>query len=985
MNNELSPEMSLLLAKVTELLNAQTNTITENITAAILKQVDEKIKPIREENEKLKNEVEVLNKKILNLEMNSKRNNILIHGLPEASEEKHEDLINLVTSTLKGIEIEIESREIDRLQRLGKRGENDSKTRPILLTTTTLQKKIQILRNKKKMKPNTYITHDLPKQKLLLKKESKSTYTNRNEMEKRKRSETPSPGAEKSQLSTTNNQTKQHTTQIINKKYNKLKQINLPPRMVTAGESDRHPLTTNNRIYIATLNTRTLRTPESLLELEEALKDLHWDIIGISEMRRAGEAINEHLDYLIFNKGEMRGQGGVGFMIKIHLKNYIQDFHGVNDRIALLNIRIPNYKKMWTVIQVYAPTEQADYSEIESFYRTKQNNDEYVLGNFGYGKRSPNGQRLVDFLMEHNLTLLNSIFKKNVNNKWTWFSPDKKSRNEIDYIISNHPKLFTDTSVISKLNFNTDHRMVRAALKATPAKLPRKHIAPTRTTDHSDINQLTSHSLDRLRDELMASDSRDVKTSYAKLQKNLTNHKNKKLSKHKYTLSNPTLQLIHERKSLFNNKLRKQNTQKITELSKRIRNSIIKDRKTNRLHILEKHITRTGGTRRALKELREKTPWIINLKKNCNDNGRTSNRKEINKTATRFYSSLYSNQHAREQREQRERNSPISSITEPKILPSEVKKAILSQKPDKAPGPDEITNEILKGTLESVVPLLTKIYNDILLSGYIPEQWETSHIVLIYKKGLKEDIGNYRPISLMTNIYKVFSKIILDRISTTLDENQPMEQAGFRKNFSTIDHIHTVKQIVEKYNEFNKPLYMAFIDYTKAFDSISHEAIWDSLESQGIPTFYIKTIKSIYANSKARIKLESLGEPFKIERGVRQGDPLSPKLFSAVLENVFRKLDWEGYGLRIDGRKLNHLRFADDIVLFEENPSKLQKMIDELNNESNNVGLFMNIKKTKLMTNSENREIIINNLPLEYSLAYYQAMQSEDYMQVTVE
>ncbi|GBP74681.1 Retrovirus-related Pol polyprotein from type-2 retrotransposable element R2DM; Endonuclease [Eumeta japonica] len=212
----------------------------------------------------------------------------------------------------------------------------------------------------------------------------------------------------------------------------------------------------------------------------------------------------------------------------------------------------------------------------------------------------------------------------------------------------------------------------------------------------------------------------------------------------------------------------------------------------------------------------------------------------------------------------------------------------------------------------------------------------------------------------------IFSKIVLDRINTTLDDNRPIEQVGFRKNFATIDHIHTVKYIVEKYNEYNKPLYMAFIDYTKAFDSISHEEIWDSLKNQEIPTLYIKIIKSIYAKSKARIKLESLGETFKIERGVRQGDPLSLKLFSEVLENVFRKLYWNHYGSDIDGRKLNHLRFADDIILFEENPSKLQIIIEELNNESNKVGLSININKTKLLTYSENQEISINNLSLEY-------------------
>ncbi|KAA5580308.1 hypothetical protein F3G14_18715, partial [Acinetobacter baumannii] len=113
-------------------------------------------------------------------------------------------------------------------------------------------------------------------------------------------------------------------------------------------------------------------------------------------------------------------------------------------------------------------------------------------------------------------------------------------------------------------------------------------------------------------------------------------------------------------------------------------------------------------------------------------------------------------------------------------------------------------------------------------------------------------------------------KIILGRVSAKLDENQPMEQAGFRRNFSTIDHIHTLKQLIEKYNEFNKTLYVAFIDYAKAFDCISHKAMWESLGKQGIPETYLDIIKNIYANSKAKIQLETLGKEFRIKRGVRQ-------------------------------------------------------------------------------------------------------------------
>lgn len=190
MSTHLSPEMLLLLDKMKEQLNLQTNIITENITTAVLKQVDEKIKPIIEENAKLKTEIDNLTRKIENLETNGKRNNILIHGLLESQDESQDDLQALVTSKLKDIDVILKEEEINRIQRLGKVKE-EGKIRPILLATTTLQKKIQILKNKKKMSPNTYITQDLSKEALLKKKEK---YTkNKKPYEKRKRPETPSP------------------------------------------------------------------------------------------------------------------------------------------------------------------------------------------------------------------------------------------------------------------------------------------------------------------------------------------------------------------------------------------------------------------------------------------------------------------------------------------------------------------------------------------------------------------------------------------------------------------------------------------------------------------------------------------------------------------------------------------------------------------------------------------------------------------------
>lgn len=102
--------------------------------------------------------------------------------------------------------------------------------------------------------------------------------------------------------------------------------------------------------------------------------------------------------------------------------------------------------------------------------------------------------------------------------------------------------------------------------------------------------------------------------------------------------------------------------------------------------------------------------------------------------------------------------------------------------------------------------IITRVFNETLYTGIIPKNWAESHIILIHKKGPKDDMGNYRPISLISNVYKVFAKVILNRISNILDENQPVEQAGFRKDFSTIDHIHTIKQLMNTTSPSTWPL-----------------------------------------------------------------------------------------------------------------------------------------------------------------------------------
>ncbi|GBP76822.1 Retrovirus-related Pol polyprotein from type-1 retrotransposable element R2 [Eumeta japonica] len=144
------------------------------------------------------------------------------------------------------------------------------------------------------------------------------------------------------------------------------------------------------------------------------------------------------------------------------------------------------------------------------------------------------------------------------------------------------------------------------------------------------------------------------------------------------------------------------------------------------------------------------------------------------------------------------------------------------------------------------------------------------------------------------------------RLSPIIEAKQPIEQAGFRKEYSNVDHIHIIEMIIEKYQELQRPFYITFIDYQKTFDSVKH---------------------------LRRIKFETLGSAFHIERGIRQGDPLSPTIFIAILESIMNGLDWSKTGLHIKGAYLSHLRFADDLVLLSETVNEMQSMIESTKSE----------------------------------------------------
>ncbi|KAK6750161.1 hypothetical protein RB195_002262 [Necator americanus] len=188
-------------------------------------------------------------------------------------------------------------------------------------------------------------------------------------------------------------------------------------------------------------------------------------------------------------------------------------------------------------------------------------------------------------------------------------------------------------------------------------------------------------------------------------------------------------------------------------------------------------------------------------------------------------------------------STPMSSLiiptgeAPPRVLSSEVRVAIKSMKPGTAPGPDFISTDFLRagGHLHVILAAHMTSY---LQKERIPDQWNTSRTVLIHKKGDREDLRNYRPICLLSVLYKVFTKIIPTRIAGTLDEAHPQEQARFRQVFSCLDHIQTVSRVIEVCREYRLPLVLTF-DYEKVFDSVETNAFLSALVGQGVDASYV--------------------------------------------------------------------------------------------------------------------------------------------------
>lgn len=220
----------------------------------------------------------------------------------------------------------------------------------------------------------------------------------------------------------------------------------------------------------------------------------------------------------------------------------------------------------------------------------------------------------------------------------------------------------------------------------------------------------------------------------------------------------------------------------------------------------------------------------------------------------------------------------------------EVSKAIKESKNKRSSGPDEIPMCIIKDCAEVLTTHLRKLFNRCMLENWYPDEWKIARVTPIHKKGRKDQVENYRPVSNLSSISKIFERCVLHRINKHFEEDR--SQHGFRHGHSTVSAGLEIQSSLAKNLDNKKVTAMYSLDMSAAFDLLRHNLLSSQLSQSVLPTPLCMILSEFLRNRKAYVEVE--GEQssiFELPTGVPQGSVLGPKLFSIYTNGLAKFLE----------------------------------------------------------------------------------------------
>jgi hypothetical protein len=763
-------------------------------------------------------------------------------------------------------------------------------------------------------------------------------------------------------------------------------------------------------------NVRTMYQTGKAAQIAQEFRRYKLDILGISECRWPGSGRIRLAsgETIVYSGKEEAHEGGVAVMLDEFAEKCLLEWKPVSDRIV--KIRMDSRFAKTTVIVGYAPTNAADdeakeifYDQLQATVREVDRHDvlimggdfnakvgkenrgrEHCMGVNGLGDMNENGLLFSDFCSENELVIGGTLFHHKDIHKYTWESPDLRTRNQIDHVTINRKWVSSLKDVRTRRGADvaSDHQLlvasVKLSLRRKPKEILRRKVAVSRLEEDDVRDKFVLKVYNRY-EVLQNSEVEDIDEYWRELRDTLKEAGEEVLGFEKRRndewISTDSWQRLEERRDVK----RKMNEKEFQSVEygevaeeyrakdKEVKKSVRSDKRSflDKMAGEAEEAAKVNDTRtlfqisRSLS--RKKQVSGAAVVKNQNGLLLSTEEEQLGRWTEHFESVL---------------NRPIPSnppsfstgpqldiSTEPPTM-VEILTAIDGQKNNKACGEDGVKAELFKVVPRETSKILGKLFEKIWQEERVPEDWLRGLIAKIPKKGDLKDCNNWRGVTLLNVASKIFAKCLFIRIQGPIEEILRKHQAGFRKGRACADQTFILRRVIEESLEFQRAVFVNFVDFEKAFDSVFRGALWGILREYGVPEKIIKMIRVLYDGFVCGVLHNGKTSPFfAIETGVKQGCLLSGLLFLLVIDWLLKRttegrqegIEW------VNEEILEDLDYADDLGLLSGNFDDLQEKTTRLNENAKKVGLKISIKKTEVMRvcTEEERRVKVEGVELK--------------------
>ena len=755
-----------------------------------------------------------------------------------------------------------------------------------------------------------------------------------------------------------------------------------------------HTFNLRKQFYVGCWNVRTLLDTGSQCLTMRSLFDYRIDIACLSEVRIAGcgskciKVPGVDTEYWLHYSGVTDNSGlhGVAFALSRRAFNSLIAWTPISPRIAVA--RFKGTPTNLTVIAIYAPTLNSDAETVADFYEQLQNvtnnvprrdmliiagdwnarvgpadqSTRHILGKFGLGQRCSNGNHLINFADYNHMVVANTRFQHPRKHLITWYSNDGRTAHQLDYILIRSRWISSVEDCRSYRGADTgnrcgsDHTLVRAKVQlrlTTRRKLPAAKRFNVALLDDPVIRELTSaaitSNLTSGENETASPNSVDdswlvIKTA---IHQAADAHLGRVTRRSKDWISARTMLLSAKAKDA-----RLNSSPEYRQLRRQASRSARDDRNAFWAEMATAMETASnvgdfGTLYRLIRSSSGSSQPISSLLRDDSGELITEQDAKIRHWVD-YFTTLLNRPPVTTTASFGQAAVPYVSSCEPPTR-KEISEIISKLKLNKSPGEDGIPPKLIKACQEAFLDPFCSLLHLIWDKEVCPADWHMSVLIPVPKKGDKSKCENYRGISLIDVAAKIFSAILLNRFSAERDLRVRPNQGGFRPGRGCTDQIFTLRRVLEHRYKYQQPTITCFIDFKAAFDSVARESLWNIMLEDGVPAKLVNLIRAYYASTKSRIRV--YGEEsteFDVTSGVRQGCPLSPSLFNFAVDWIMKQAVTEFPGVQINNHfRITDLEYADDVVILGDNFHEVQQMLELVNRFASQIGLQINVAKTK--------------------------------------